>query len=87
MAKLTGQNFDGSNGFTDSHGTIQSEARNVTWFNDFAPSGEDRIAEVLLWACHSMGICCTIADEYAMFRGGKLASHPDSIVIYIASHP
>ena len=34
-----------------------------------------------------MGLFCTIASEYAMYRGGKLASCPDSIAIYIACHP
>jgi len=80
------QNFEGSTCFTDSHGTIQGIAGNVTWFNEFVPSGEDRIAEVMLWLCHSMGLCCTIVDEYAMYRAGKLASHPDSLALYIASH-
>jgi len=48
MASLTGQNFDGSTGFTDSHDNIQSEAGNVTWFNQFASSGEECIDEILL---------------------------------------
>jgi len=87
MASLAGQNFNGSTGFTDSHDTIQSKAGNVTWFNEFAPSGEERIAEVLLWACHSMELCCTIAGECAMERSGKLASRPVSIAIYSAYHP
>ena len=77
MASPTGQNFDASIIFTDSHKTIQSEAGTGTQFKEFAPSGQDRIIEVLLWACHSMGLCCTIAGEYAMYRGGKLASRPD----------
>jgi len=47
--------------------------------------GEDRIAEVLLWLCHSEGLCCTIVGEYAMYRAGKLASRPNSLTIYIAS--
>ena len=87
MASLTGQNFDGSNGFTDSHDTVQSEAGNVMWFNQFAPSGEERIAEVLLWACHSIRPCCKIAGEYAMYIGGKLVSRDDTIAVYIACHP
>ena len=67
MAPLSGQNFEGITGFTDSHDIIQSEAGNFTWLNEFVPSGEDRVAEFLLWACHSMGLCCTIAGEYAMY--------------------
>jgi len=50
MASLTGQNFGDSKGFTDSHDTFQSKVGNVTWFNVFAPSGEERIAEVVLRA-------------------------------------
>jgi len=55
------------------------------WFNEYQPSGEDRIAEVMLWLCHSMGLCCKIVGEYAMYRAGKLASLPDSPSLYIAS--
>jgi len=84
MASLTGQHFDGNNGFTETRDNIQSKAGNITSFNEFAPSGEERIAKVLLWAFHTMGLCCTITDEYAMYRGGKLASRPDSIALYIA---
>jgi len=87
MASLAGQIFDGSTGFTDSNDTIQSKLGNVTWFSDFALSGEELIALVRLWACHSMGLCCPIACEYAMYRGSKLASRPDSIAIHIACHP
>jgi len=87
MASLAGQNFDGSIGFTDSHDTFQSKVGNVTWFDDFARIGEERIVEFRLWACHSMGLCCKIACEYAMYRCSKLASRPDSIAIYIACHP
>jgi len=81
------QNFESNTCFSESHDTIQGIVGNVTWFNEFLPSGEDRIAEVLLWLCHSMGLCCTIAGEYAMYRGGKLASRPDSLALYVASHP
>jgi len=45
---MTCQNFEGSTCFTDSHDTIQDMAGNVTWFNQYVPSGEDRIAEVIL---------------------------------------
>jgi len=50
------QNFEERNFFTDSHDTIQGIEENVTWFNEFVPSGEDRIAEVMLWQGHSMGL-------------------------------
>jgi len=49
------------------------------------PVGEDRIADVLLWLCHSEGLCCTIVGEYTMYRAGKLASRPNSLTLYIAS--
>ena len=55
------------------------------WFNEYVPSSEDRIAEVMLWLCHSMGLCCTIVAEYAMCKAGKLASRPDSLALDIAS--
>jgi len=64
--------IEGSTSFTDTHDTIQGLAGNVNWFNEYEPRGEDRIAEVVLWLCHSMGLCCTIVGEYAMYRAGKL---------------
>ena len=77
--------FGSSTSFTDAHDTIQGLAGNATWLNEYVPMGEDQIAEVMLWLCHSMGLCCTIAGEYAIYRVGKLASRPDSITPYIAS--
>jgi len=64
--------FEGSTSFTDNNFTIQGLAGNVKWFNEYEPRGEDRIAKVMLWLCHSMGLCCTIVGEYAMYRAGKL---------------
>jgi len=78
------QNFGGSTSFTDAQDTIQDLAGNAN-ANEYMPVGEDRIAEVLLWLCHSVGLCCTIVSEYAMYRAGKLASRPNSLTLYIAS--
>jgi len=55
------QKFEGSTSFTDTHDTIQGLAGNVTGFNEYEPRGEDRIAEVNLWLCHSMGLCCKLS--------------------------
>ena len=77
--------FGGSTSFTDAHDTVQGLACNATWLNEYVPVGENRIAEVMLWLCHSMGLCYTIVGEYAMYRAGKLASRPDSLTLYIAS--
>jgi len=79
------QNFEGSTCSNDSHVAIQGIAGNVMWFNGFVPSGEDRIADVMVWLCHSMGLCYKIVDEYAMYTAGKVASRPDSLAVYIAS--
>jgi len=79
------QKFGGSTSFTDANDTIQDLAGNATWLCEYVPVGEDRIAEVLLWLCHSVGLCCTIVGEYAMYRAGKLASRPNSLTLYIAS--
>ena len=76
--------FEGSTSFTDSHDTIQGLAGNATWFIEYEPRGEDCIGEVMLWLCYSMGLCCTIVDEYAIYRAGKLASRPNSLALYIA---
>jgi len=70
-------NFKGNTCFTESHDTLQGIAGNVTCFNEYVPSGEDRIAEVILRQCHSMGLCCRIVGEYAIYRAGKVASRPD----------
>jgi len=87
MACLRGVKFDRSTGFTDSHDAIQREVGNDMWFNEFVPCGEDRIAEILIWVCHSVGVCCKITGQYAIYRGGKLASRPHSIALYIACPP
>jgi len=79
------QKFGGSTSLTDAHDTIQDLAGNATWLCEYMTVGEDRIAEVLLWLCHSEGLCCTIVGEYAMYRAGKLASRPNSLSLYIAS--
>jgi len=79
------QNFGGSTSFTDAHDTIQCLAGNATWLNEYVPVGEDRIAEVMLWLCHSVGLCCTIAGEYTMYRAGKVLSRPDTLSLFIAT--
>ena len=66
------QKFGGGTSLTDAHDTIQDLAGNATWLCEYTPVGEDRIAEVLLWLCHSEGLCCSIVGEYAMYRVGKL---------------
>ena len=57
----------------------------MTRLNEYVPSGEDRIAEVILRLGRSISLCCTIVGEYAMYRAGKLGSRPDSLALYIAS--
>jgi len=76
--------FGGSTSFTDSHETTEVLLGNDTWFNQYEPRGEDRIAEVVLWLCHTMGLCCTVVGQYAMYRAGKLATRPKSMALYIA---
>jgi len=90
MATLYKECFSASTGFTDAHDELQAAAGNAPWFNEFSPSiegSEKRIAEVLLWLLHTVGLCCAIAGEFAMYRAGKLVSRPDSITVYIACHP
>ena len=76
--------FEGTTSFTDSQDTVRGILGNATWFNEYEPRGEDPIAEVMLWLCHSMGLCCTIVGECAMYRAGKLASRTKSVALYIA---
>ena len=57
---------------------------NAPLLNEYEPRGEDRIAEVMLWLCHLMGLCCSIVGEYDKYRAGNLSSRPDSLSLYIA---
>jgi len=77
--------FEGSTSFSDSHDTIQGITGNGLWFNEYVPSGEDGFAEVMLWLCNSMGLCCKIVGEYVMYIAGKLVSRPNSLALYFAS--
>jgi len=45
------------------------------------------IAEALLWFFNKLGLCCTIAGDFAMYIRGKLVSRPVSISVYIACNP
>ena len=77
MASQNQQYFDGSTSFTDTHDNILSIAGNAVWLNEFRPRVEGskkRIAEALLWSFNLLGLCCTLAGEFAMYIGGKLVS-------------
>jgi len=90
MASQNSQYVDGSSSFSFAHDNIQNEAGNITWLNEFSPSvkgSKEPIAEILLWAFHLFGLCCTIAGEFAMYVSGNLVSHPDVITVYIACLP
>ena len=87
MATAMNEKFNGSTSFTDTHDAIQAKVGNCTWLTEYLPvieAPERKIAEVLLWTFTAMGLCCTIAGNYAMYIGGKLACHPDVITIYMA---
>ena len=45
------------------------------------------IAQVLLWGFNLLGLCSTIAGDFAMYISGKLISRPDVITIYVACQP
>jgi hypothetical protein len=79
--------FNGTAQFTDTHDNIQRQAGNATWVNEFIPvvGGSDKhIAEVLLWLCYNIGLYCAIVGDFAMYLGGKLASPPNFLTIYVA---
>jgi hypothetical protein len=74
---------------TDAYDAVQAQAGNATWVGEILPVVEGpskRIAEVLLWLFHSLGLCCATVGESAMYIGVKLRSHPDLLTIYIAHH-
>ena len=90
MSSKNKQYFDGSICFTDAHDNVQIKAGNAVWFNEFRPcieGSKERIAEVLLWAFHTLGLCCTITGDFAMYISGKLLSRSDSMSIHFACHP
>ena len=90
MAPQAGKCFDGATTFTEIHDSVQATAGNATWVSEFLPVVEvpkKNIAEALLWLFYKLGLSCTIVGEFAMYIGGKLASHPDLIAIYTAYHP
>jgi hypothetical protein len=79
--------FSGTTRFTDTHDNIQRQAGNTTWVNEFIPvvrGGDKHIAEVLLWLCYNIGLCSAIVGDFAMYLGGKLASPPHFLTIYVA---
>jgi len=78
--------FEGITSFTDRQDIVQGILGNANWLNEYVPKSENRIAEVMLWLCHSMGLCGTIVGEYAMYRAGKLASRANSPALYKARH-
>jgi len=73
--------FGGTTSVTDSHDALRGLLGNATWFSQYEPMDLDRIAEVMLWLCHSMGLYCSIVGGYAMYRAGKLASRPKSLAL------
>jgi hypothetical protein len=90
MALLAGMFFDGATTLTDAHDNLQTRAGNATWVNEFRPIVEApkrHIAVVLLWLFHQLSLCCIIVGDFAMYIGGKLASRPNLVTIYIAYHP
>jgi len=89
MASQNRQYFDGSTSITDAH-NIHTEGGNIMWPNECSTNvegSEKRIVEALLWLFHTLGLCCAIAGEFAMYISGKLVCRPGSISIYIACHP
>jgi len=86
MSILKDLKFPGTTRVTDTHDIIQRQAGNATWVNEFNPvvGGSDkRIAEVVLWLCYNIGLCSAIVGDFAMYLGGKLASPPDFLTIYV----
>jgi len=90
MSAQSEQYFYGACTIANAHDAPQATARNTTWLNEFLPVVEGpkkRIARVLLWLFYNLGVCCTIVGEFAIYIGGKLASHPNVTTIYITYHP
>jgi len=66
---------------------VQSRAHNATRFNEFIPVVEGctkRFAEVLLWLCHILGLCCAVVGQFAIYICGRLTSPPYLLTIYVA---
>jgi len=89
MSAQSEKYVDGACTIADARDALQATAGNATWFNEFlhvVEGPKKRIGEVLLWLFYNLRLCCTIFGEFAMYIGGKLASYPDLITMYIAYH-
>jgi len=78
--------FEWSHILTDTHDAVQSVAGYATWFNEFIPfvkGCRKSFAEVLLLLCHILGLCFAVVGEFAMYIGGRLASPPYLLTIYV----
>jgi hypothetical protein len=87
---LAGKCFDGATSLADIHDSVQAEAGNATWCNEFLPivkSCERKVAEVLLRLFHKLGLCCGIVGDFAMYIAGKTPTHSGCITIYTGYHP
>jgi hypothetical protein len=87
MAPQSGIYFDGRP--TDTHDAIQAQVYNVTWLGEIHPVAEGptkRIAGVLMWLFHSLGLCCATVGESAMYIVGNLRFRHDFLTIIIAHH-
>jgi len=87
MAARSGLSFDASTQLTDTHDRLQTDTYNATWVGEIQTAvdcTQKRIAEVLLWLLHSLGVCCAIVGDSAMYIAGKSSSQPEFLSIYIA---
>ena len=90
MSAISEKYFDGVCTIADAHDALRATAGNATWLNEFlsiVKGPKKRITEVLLWLFYNLGLCCTIVVQFYVYIGGKLASHPNLIIIYTANHP
>jgi hypothetical protein len=87
MASLAGLTFNGGTELTDTHIAVQAKAGTTTWIPEFFLIVEHPykfVAEALLWLIHSHELCSAITGEFATYLGGKLASQPGVLSLYVA---
>jgi hypothetical protein len=88
---VNGKSFDGSNSFTDSHDTLQTDVSNALWLNEYSrPVQWYGISEIrlLLLALFRFDNCCHISGSFAAYTARVLRSFK-AAVLYIAlkDHP
>jgi len=91
MSAQMGQYVDGACTIVDAHDTLQAAVGNATWLNEYFPIVEGpkkrHYRSTLLAVLQPTVLLYNRWWVCYIYIGGKLASRPELITIYIAYHP